>query len=79
MFDNHITLFYARFLPPLAARSALIFSSSAAALFSPLMRSGFSARHWAVSSPRKAFARIDWVRLLTRVRALLTCFSMVSA
>ncbi|ALQ89986.1 hypothetical protein AQD72_26165 [Klebsiella pneumoniae] len=80
MFDNHHYAFLREdFLPLLAARSALILSSSAVALFSPLIRLGFSARHWAVSSPRNAFARIDWVRLLTRVKALLTCFSMVSA
>ncbi|QUJ03247.1 hypothetical protein KCP71_02640 [Salmonella enterica subsp. enterica] len=55
----------------------LNFSSRAAALPPPIS-SGFSARHWAVSSPRKAFAR----RLGEAVdagQALLTCFSMVSA
>lgn len=56
-------------LTVLAARSVFFFSN-AAALFSPLINSGFSARHWAVSSPRNAFIRIDCARLLTRENAL---------
>src|SRR5690554_2304275 len=60
-----------------AARSALILSSNASALFSPLISSGLSLRHCSVSSPRKALARMDWVRLLTRARALLTCCSKI--
>src|SRR5690554_2808777 len=62
-----------------AARSALILSSNASALFSPLISSGLSLRHCSVSSPRNALARMDWVRLLTRAKALLTCCSMRSA
>src|SRR5690554_1148773 len=62
-----------------AARSALIRSSNASALFSPLISSGLSLRHCSESSPRKALARMDWVRLLTRASALLTCSSMRSA
>src|SRR5690554_8070579 len=62
-----------------AARSALILSNNAPARFSPLISSGLSLRHCSVSSPRKALARMDWVRLFTRDRALLTCCSMRSA
>lgn len=64
------------FLLGLATRSTLIFFSKMAALFSLLINSGFSVRHWAVSSPRNALARIDCVRLLTYTNASLTYYEL---
>ncbi len=66
MADDHHYAFYARFLPPLAARSALIFfqqgggavfTADQIRVFSPPLSGKLAA---------EGFCRIDWVRLLTR-------------
>src|SRR5690606_13821855 len=74
--DIFFRIFFAGFA---AARSALIRSSDAAALFSPLISSDLSLRHCSASAPVKALLRMVGVRLLTRARALLICCSMRSA